>query len=148
MFERWRAGASTRLLIGAPVRPMPSSIQENLRTVLRGCQECLFAYTPLVYIAGRVDPPAQVLYVVFRDDARVRRDDLMRSLADQVHRIMPKGEFIDVLPAFADDRLLRAVILSGCVLVVNDELAHQKCIDAARRENRGGSEKIGGAGDY
>ena len=70
---------------------------------------------------------------MLRDVARARVDQLMRSLAPKIHSRWPAGDFVDMLPVFDDHAWLSDVIRTGCVLAVNDDEHHCRCVAAARK---------------
>ena len=120
MFNKWKAYAGTRLLVGAPAKPMPTDREDKLRSIVHTFPQALFAYVPQIYMRGKIDPPAQVVYLVLRDEARPDLNQIMRSVVSLINVALPAGDFIDVLPVFTNDRLLPAVITSGCVLAINE----------------------------
>jgi hypothetical protein len=100
--------------------------------VIRLAPDVAFDYIPLFCIEGKIDPPKQVLYLVLRDAARGRVEQVMSSLAPLIHAHWPKGEYIDMLPAFPDHAWLDDVIRTGCFLAANDEELHRRCLERAR----------------
>ena len=134
--EKWKGHAGATLLIGKPARPMSAERQAALGRIIRQCEDVLFAYAPQAYLAGRIDPPAQILYLVLRDDARVRLDQVMGALVPRFNQVLPAGEYIDVVPAFVGDQLLTTVVATETVLAVNDAPMHQQCAENLKQLER------------
>ena len=119
MFNKWKAYAGTRLLVGAPAKPMPTDREDKLRSIVHTFPQALFAYVPQIYMRGNRPTCPSSLFVL-RDEARPDLNQIMRSVVSLINVALPAGDFIDVLPVFTNDRLLPAVITSGCVLAINE----------------------------
>jgi hypothetical protein len=133
--QKWRAAQGSAVLIGRPAHPLPEERLALLRGGIQRFDDILFAYIPKLYIKGRIDPPRQVCYLVLRDSACGRVEAVMQSIAPLVQRACPPGEFIDLFPVFKADNLLATVVRTGCVLCINDKVAHDECVANAAREN-------------
>ena len=123
--EKYTLPQGTRAFIGAPQNPMPATRFEALATLIKSFNDIAFAYVPLVYIKGQIDPPQQILYIVFRngDDDRVSRT--MGQLTPAVHKLLPVGDSIDIYPALYGHPWFNDVIGTRCLLAVNDSLEYQ-----------------------
>lgn len=130
--QRWRAQSGTKVWIGAPANPMPEARMTILRDSIQTNADVLFAYIPQMYIAAQIDPPRQVIYLVLRDAARNRLEQVMNALTALIHSRLPQGDFVDILPVFAGHSWMGDVIRTGCVLCVMDQDTHQRAIAAAQ----------------
>jgi hypothetical protein len=130
---QWGVGPGTQVWIGKPKNPLPQALRDVLRDIVRQSGDVLFAYVPQIYVAGHIDPARQVLYLVLRDAARERVAVIMKTIGSRIHDRWPKGEFIDMLPAFSDHSWLNDVIRTGCFLAANNEELHRRCVERAHR---------------
>lgn len=132
MSEQIIAHAGATVLIGAPAHPMSESRLSALRGVFSGIADVAFVYIPNIYIKGQIDPPRQVLYLVFHEVARTRVKLLMKMTMRAIQDVLPTGEYIDAIPAFIDHEWLADVMATQCLLVINDRNVHDRCLKQAR----------------
>lgn len=125
MFDLNKISSGTLVYIGAPATPMSDERFAALRSaVVENVTEVAFAYVPMVSVQGQIDPPRQVLYLVLREAMRDRLERFMPDFAAAIHRCLPQGDFIDILPVFCDHPWMAEVLRSGCVLCIIDKIIH------------------------
>lgn len=76
------------------------------------------AHLPMIYSKGTIDPPAQVLVVVFEDGS----PSLIARVGEALSRIMPNGHYLDVVQWPTDHPAMPTVRQTGCVVNLNREL--------------------------
>ena len=100
------------VLIGAPTHPVSpeatAAIAEAVSTV-KGVRE---AHLPQCFIPGVSDAPAQVLVLVLATSATDQ--GVMGELGPLLHKIVPKGVYLDVWPLPPRHAVLDAVRKAGC----------------------------------
>lgn len=126
------AGGKRTVLIGAPAQPMSNQRWQVLHDYVRGRKDVLFAYVPQVYIAGKIDPPRQVMYVVFSDSARNQIDKVMPEFMQGIQRMLPRGDVIDALPVFEDHQWMCDVLRTRTLLAINDDAAYRRLTQQAQ----------------
>ena len=108
----------TQIFIGAPAKPMPAELVLEIGRALGIIDGIGEAYLPQVYSKGRFDPPAQVLVVVLEDGAPVRTQQISEAL----QRILPEGQYLDVLELRSDNPLMKMVRETKCVVNLTRKL--------------------------
>jgi hypothetical protein len=103
MFSRWRAKQDTVVYIGAPAVPMSGARHNLLKDAVSGMAGVLFAYVPHIYMQGKIDPPKQIIFLVLENSWRNKVAEVMEPLMADIHRRLPKDDFIDVMPVFTDN---------------------------------------------
>jgi|SRR5437667_3460922 len=100
------------VLIGAPSNPInPDATAEIAKAVAAtpGIQE---AHLPQVFIPGASEGPAQVLILILSGGQSM--SEVMGQLGPQLHKIVPRGIYLDVWPLPRSHELLPTVRNAGC----------------------------------
>lgn len=106
--------AGTQLFVGAPAKPLPAEITEQIRRALGKVPGISEAHLPQAYAKELVDPPVQILVIVM--DATAQAESVMPGILKLLNRVLPAGAFLDVLPLDEDSAMLKAVRRAGCQL--------------------------------
>ena len=100
------------VLVGAPETPLnpqtTAAIAEAVATI-KGIRE---AHLPQCFIPGVSEAPAQVLVVVLA--ASATEQNVMSELGPRLHKIVPKGVYLDVWPLPLRHPVLGSVRKAGC----------------------------------
>jgi hypothetical protein len=67
---------------------------------------------PQIYCKGKFDPPAQVLVIVLEDGAHSQ----IQPIGEALHRILPEGQYLDVIPWPPGHLAMTTVRQTGCVV--------------------------------
>ena len=101
--------ASTKVYIGPPARPMAPEVSRAIGTALGRIPEICEGHLPMVYIEGKIDPPAQVLVVVLEEGATSQQAKIRNILGE----VLPAGFHLDVLEWRQNEPTLPTVRRAG-----------------------------------
>ena len=104
--------AGSTVYVGAPVRPMAPERLRQISDLVGRLESVREAHLPQCYIAGQIDPPAQVLVVVLADGAYVA--GTLEEIGAGLRSILPEQEHLDVLPLQSTNQLLPSIRSAGC----------------------------------
>ena len=107
--------AGTRVLIGAPARPMPRAQSAAIAGLLKQVPGVVEAHLPQVYAPGAMDEPSQVLVVVLRPGADA--DATLHAINCDLARLLTEDSHLDILPVAGDSGLLKGVRAVGCQIL-------------------------------
>ena len=99
--------ARSAIMLGRPAQPMPQSASDALGTMVRSIVAIREAYLPQCYVKSVVEPPTQVLVLVFDDGADPQ--SLLDAVDQGLTRVLPQGQHLDVLPMMNGDGLFSTV---------------------------------------
>jgi SseB protein C-terminal domain len=105
----------TQIFIGPPAKPMPVEHVQQIGEVLSRLPGITEAYLPQIYSQGRFDPPAQVLIVVLEENA----PSPIQQTGAALRRILPEGQYLDVVHWPADHPFMTMVRQTGCLVRLN-----------------------------
>jgi glycosyltransferase involved in cell wall biosynthesis len=109
-----RIPAGTKMLVGAPSKPLSADITEQISRALAHVPGICEAHLPQAYAKKIVDPPAQILVLVL--DVAVQPESVMPGVLQLLRRILPAGAFLDVLALNEGSAMLKSVRNAGCLL--------------------------------
>jgi hypothetical protein len=101
-----------KVYIGPPAHPMAQEVSSAIGKALRRIPEILEGHLPMVYIEGKIDPPAQVLVVVLGEGVPSQRP----KIAEILRSILPTGFYLDVFEWRPSEPTLPTVRKTGCGL--------------------------------
>jgi len=107
--------AGTPVFIGPPANPLPAELVLEIAHALSEIAGIREAHLPMICSKGRIDPPAQVLIVVLENGGPSQ----IPQIAEAVRRILPNGQFIEVMHWPADHPAMPTVRQTGCVVNLN-----------------------------
>jgi hypothetical protein len=95
------------VVLGRAAKPMPQAVSEAIAEMIRGVEGIREAYLPQCYVAGVVEPPAQILVLVL--DGTIDRQKVLDAVGQALNRVLPQGIHLDVWPMTSDEGLLSTV---------------------------------------
>jgi hypothetical protein len=107
--------AGTQVFIGPPSNPLPEELVLEIAHALSEIAGIREAHLPMIYSKGMIDPPAQVLIIVLENGSPSQ----IPQIAEAVRRILPKGQYLDVMHWPADHPAMPTVRQTGCVVNMN-----------------------------
>lgn len=105
--------AGAELFIGAPAKPLPPAIVEDLRSCLLGIAEIEEAHLPQMYVPRVMTGAAQVLVLVV---APSHQSATLKTVGRVLLSILPAGAMLDVWPLPPGHEMLATVRSAGCQL--------------------------------
>ena len=108
------------LRIAPAERPLDPEVERRLRDELARCPDLAFAYLPQVMVHGRQDRPELVLFVWLRPAALRSLRFALNLVSEAVARILPDGDYLDVVVLNSAPELLDPVERARSLLVEND----------------------------
>jgi hypothetical protein len=105
-----RPGAE--VFIGRPASPLPSDLQERIARIAAGLGAVAEAHLPQCFVPVLMKVPRSVLVLIGKsgDDVEKVVDLAAKLLAAE----LPVGEYLDIWPLAATDRLVGPVRRAGC----------------------------------
>jgi hypothetical protein len=79
------------MYIGPPAKPMPMEMSQAIGAAVGKFQEIEEAHLPMVYLKGRIDPPAQVLVLVMEKQT----PGLLPRVMQSIQPVIPAGSHLD-----------------------------------------------------
>jgi hypothetical protein len=110
--------AGTKVYIGPPAHPMAQEVSRAIGAALGRIPEIREGHLPMVYIEGKIDPPAQILVVVLEEGAasqQLKIKEIMRGL-------LPTGSYLDMLEWRPNNPTLPTVRRTDTALDLNRKL--------------------------
>jgi hypothetical protein len=83
--------AGSQMFIGPPAKPMPSEITRAIGAAVGKFSQIEEAHMPMIFMKGRIDPPAQVLVLVMQKQI----PGLLPRIMDSVQPLIPAGSHLD-----------------------------------------------------
>jgi hypothetical protein len=105
----------TKVYIGPPARPMAPEVSSAIGTALGEIPEIREGHLPMVYIEGKIDPPAQILVVILEEGAASQQ----LKIKEILRAFLPTGSYLDVLEWRPNDPTLPTVRRTGTALDLN-----------------------------
>ncbi len=106
--------------IGRPGRPLGEELEASLRRHLGALPDVAFAHLPEVLVPGRQDEPQLVLFVWLGAGALRSLRAALNQVCDVVARVLPGGQYLDVVILNSAPELLAAVEAADCLLLERD----------------------------
>jgi hypothetical protein len=100
--------------VGKPAYPMPSNIRDEIKNAISTVKEIQEAHLPMIYIKGAIDPPSEVLVLVFDSDANIQH--LLLTTNEKLEALLPKDKIINMLPLMQGNSMLPNIRKANCVL--------------------------------
>ncbi len=97
----------TTVYLGRPAKPMPQELADAIGEMVRGIPGIREAHLPHCYVKGIVEPPTQILVLVFDDAAD--QQGVLDAVGQGLSRVLPQGAHLDVWPLSEGDILLSDV---------------------------------------
>jgi hypothetical protein len=107
-----KAGAT--ITIGAPANPLPSNTIDSIARVLASHHEVTEAHLPQVFIRDAMQESAQVLVLFVKSGSDIPY--IVRAIADDISRVIPKDEQLDIWPISPDDDIATVIRKAGCLI--------------------------------
>ncbi|HLX61767.1 MAG TPA: hypothetical protein VKX17_10840 [Planctomycetota bacterium] len=107
--------AGTGVFIGAPAVPLDSALIAKLSNLVNSISGIEEAHLPMMYIAGKIDPPRQVLIITFASDAQ--ENAVVAALNEGLESILTSGSSLDVIPLKRTSRLMATIRSSNCLIL-------------------------------
>jgi hypothetical protein len=85
---------------------MPQPLSDSIGQMVRSINGIREAYLPQWYVAGVVEPPAQILVLVLDDTSDPR---VLEAVDQGLVRLLPQGMHLDVWPLTCEHSLLGSV---------------------------------------
>ena len=104
--------AGTKVYLGPPAKPMTAERPPAIGAALGELAGIREAHLPMVYIQGKIAPPAQVLVVVYDEHASRQ----LPNIAESLRRIPTSEVFLHVCERRPGDTTLPTVTSAGCAL--------------------------------
>ncbi len=108
----------TQIFIGPLAKPISKEISDTIGLGLGQIPEILEAHLPMVYIKGRIDPPAQVLVVVIDQPS----PDLSERIRDLLRNTLPANAYMGVMEWGLNNPMLPLAKKAGCQLNLERKL--------------------------
>ena len=99
--------AGTAVILGRPAQPMAQALSDSIAQMVRGIAEIREAYLPHCFVKGLVEPPTQILVLVF--DTAADQQRVLDAVGEGLTRVLPSGMHLDVWPMSDRDSLLGTV---------------------------------------
>lgn len=112
--------AGTSFYIGPPANPMPTQQSDAIGRALGKIPEILEAHLPMVYVKGHIDPPAQVLVVVLKENSPSPR----QQIGEILRAILPTGSHLDITESRPGDPKLATIRATGTQLNLKREVVN------------------------
>jgi hypothetical protein len=95
------------VFLGKAARPMPQHLCDAIGDLVSNIERIREAYLAQCYVAGIVDPAAEILVLVVDD--LINQQNVLHSVDGGLARIMPTGMHLDVLVVNNRDKLLAMI---------------------------------------
>jgi|SRR6185369_2513449 len=99
--------AGTRVLLGAPAKPMPLALSNAIADLVRSIAGVHEAYLPQCFIMDAMEAPCQVLVLVL--DGTADRRCVLEQVGEGLERVLPRGMHLDIWPMVGASELLTTV---------------------------------------
>ena len=99
--------AGTRVLLGAPAKPMPLALSNAIADLVRSIAGVHEAYLPQCFIMDAMEAPCQVLVLVL--DGTADRQRVLEQVGEGLERVLPRGMHLDIWPMVGASELLTTV---------------------------------------
>ena len=119
------------LRIAHPERPPDPSVTSRLAEELARCPDLAFAHLVQVLVPARQERPELALFVWLRPSAMRSLRFALNLVSEAVARVLPDGDFIDVLVLNSAPELLAEIERARSLLVENDPEERIRAIAAA-----------------
>lgn len=93
-------------MIGRAANPMPLPLSTSIGEMVRSIEGIREAYLPQCYVAGVVEPPAQILVLVLDDPSN---PGVLEAIDKGLVRLLPQGMHLDVWPLSYSNNLLGTI---------------------------------------
>ena len=97
--------------VGAPAIPISAERSEAIARLISTVPQIMEAHLPQCYIAGKMPKPALVLFVIFVSEVV---EAAMEQLSAGFSKIIPDGEYLDVLAITLSSSLLNTIRGANC----------------------------------
>lgn len=127
--ETFELPDTTSVRVSIPYRPMHPEVRDTIKQIVASEPEVAFAYLPQVEHPRSVGGQSETLVLV--PIANVDVEDwevVMDRIGRQIEEVIPEGRPFDIMTLPSEHELVDLVIQTGCVLVVNDQPAHERCL--------------------
>lgn len=112
-----KIAAGTEVYIGPPAKPIPKQISDAISAGLSQIPGIVEAHLPMVFAAGHIDPAAQVLVVVLKENTA----SAQAKIADVLRVVLPENSHMDVMESHSGDPLLHTIRLTSTQLPLSRE---------------------------
>lgn len=112
-----KIAAGTEVYIGPPSKPIPKQISNAIGAGLSQIPEIVEAHLPMVFAPGHIDPAAQVLVVVLKENTASPQE----KIADVLRVVLPENSHMDVMESHSGDALLQTIRLTSTQLPLSRE---------------------------
>jgi len=109
-----RIPAGSHVLIGRPAQPVSKTVIHAVHKLLLAFPSIAEAHLPQCFVRDKMERPAQVLVVVFEQDAE--SEQVLADLIVAMGTVLPAGVHLDVWPIDLGSELLLHVRATGCQL--------------------------------
>jgi len=124
------------LHISRPERPLDPQIQAQLAEELARCPDLAFAHLVQVLVPTRQERPELALFVWLRPSALRSLRFALNLVSEAVARVLPEGDFLDVLVLNSAPELLDPIERARSLLVENDPEERARALAAASADER------------
>ena len=124
------------LHISRPERPLDPQVQARLAEELARCPDLAFAHLVQVLVPTRQERPELALFVWLRPSALRSLRFALNLVSEAVARVLPEGDFLDVLVLNSAPELLDQVERARSLLVENDPDERARALAAAAAGER------------
>ena len=108
------------LRIEAPTRRLAPDVERRLKEELGSCPDLAFAYLPEVMVPDRQEAPELVLFVWLVPSSLRSLRFALNLVSEAVARVLPDGDYLDVVVLNSAPELLGEVERARTLLVEND----------------------------
>lgn len=129
-YDRMMSG-EPELVITSPERVLDPTVEERLREELGRCRDLAFAHLPQVLVPGRQQAPELVLFVWLVPPALRSLRFALNLVSEAVARVLPDGDYLDVVVLNSAPELLDPVERAGALFVENDPEERGRALAAA-----------------
>jgi len=122
------------LEIAQPDRSLDPELERRLREELSRCPDLAFAHLPQVRVPGRQDVPELVLFAWLKPTSLRSLRFALNLVSEAVARVLPEGDYLDVVVLNSAPELLDQVERARSLLVENDPEERNRALAAAAGE--------------
>ncbi|MFM7738031.1 MAG: enhanced serine sensitivity protein SseB C-terminal domain-containing protein [Planctomycetota bacterium] len=115
--KRLAVPSGTKMLLGAPSKPMPRERSEALAQLASTTSGILEAHLPQMFAIGVMQEPAQVLVVCIAHSAD--QELVLSAIGHGLSKILPPDFHLDVWPVAPGSDMLADVRGVGCMIAQN-----------------------------
>ena len=123
-------GDGERLRIEAPTRGLDPKVERRLKDELGRCPDLAFAYLPAVMVPDRQEAPELVLFVWLVPSSLRSLRFALNLVSEAVARVLPDGDYLDVVVLNSAPELLGEVERARALLVENDAEERNRALAA------------------